>query len=99
MNSDKRKEISKIKSEKDDEKQKAIDLHDVKTTAQCKSEKDATRAEMLATCAEQQENLTMNIEKQCLRGKKAMEDDLNNVCEEKLNRIKNELDTEHDETV
>jgi hypothetical protein len=52
MNSDKRKEIAKAKSEKDDEKNKELELNEVKLAAQCKTEKDRIRAEMLKTCAE-----------------------------------------------
>jgi len=37
-----------VKSDKDNEKKKALELHDVKLSADCKAEKDQSRAEMLA---------------------------------------------------
>jgi len=42
-----------VKSEKDDEKKKEIELHDIKMKAQCKEQVDGSRAEMLGQCAEQ----------------------------------------------
>lgn len=47
MNADKRKEITQVKKEKDEEKKDEIELYDVKMKTTCKEEKDTARADML----------------------------------------------------